>query len=50
MLEELRDLPPDQALEIARQTVTVAREMARQAEEQLAESLARCNEEASRAV
>ena len=39
-----RQMPPEQRLELARNTVTATRALAEQAEEQLAEALTRYNE------
>lgn len=41
---QIRELPPEQALDLARSAATTARELARQADEQLAEALTRYNE------
>lgn len=40
----IRELPPEQALELARSSATTARDLARQADEQLAGALARYNQ------
>jgi len=42
---DLRQLSPEQALELACSSVTFARDLARQAEEQFAEAIARYNRE-----
>lgn len=39
----IRELPPEQALDLARSTVTTARELLRMSEEQFAEAIARYN-------
>jgi hypothetical protein len=40
----IREMPPEQALELARNSAATARELAAQAEEQLAEALTRYNQ------
>ena len=40
----LESFPPEQALDLARESATIAREMARQAEEQFAEAITRYNQ------
>jgi len=42
---DLRKLPPEMALDLARSAATTARELARQADEQFAEAISRYNRE-----
>lgn len=41
---DIRRLPPEQALDLARSAATTARRLAEQAEEQLAEAITRYNQ------
>lgn len=44
IVPQIRELPPEQALDLARSAATTARELSRMADEQFAEALTRYNQ------